>query len=143
MGPLCRRQMPGNANSSAFKGKNQCHVTSPFVGGHRRHPCRADAWTQQVHHHRSVHCRVTGGGVSTDLAHYWHPARRSFLAPEVAIGYLVCSKLNLCKGALTSPSPMPLVVGITPCAREKKPLRYLARYVFRVAITAPSWTSVP
>lgn len=99
-------------------------------------------WTQQLVYHPHVHCLVTGGGVSDD-GQSWHPARPDYLVPTIALAKLVAGKL---KAALAKRRP-DLVV---PPAVWKKPwvahctawgdgadavLRYLARYVFRVAIT--------
>jgi len=99
-------------------------------------------WTQQLVYHPHVHCLVTGGGVSDD-GRSWHPARPDYLAPTKALAELVRAKL---RAALAKRRP-DLVV---PHAVWSKPwvthctawgdgavavLQYLARYVFRVAIT--------
>ena len=99
-------------------------------------------WTQQLVYHPHVHCLVTGGGVSVDGLS-WCPARRDYLVPTVALARLVRGKL---KAGLAKRRP-DLVV---PDAAWRKPwvvhctawgdgaeavLRYLARYVNRVAIT--------
>ena len=99
-------------------------------------------WTQQLVYHPHVHCLVTGGGVSDDACS-WHPARSKYLIPTKALANLVRGKL---KAALEKRRP-DLVV---PPAVWSKPwvthcttwgdgadavLQYLARYVFRVAIT--------
>jgi hypothetical protein len=89
-----------------------------------------------------VHCLVTGGGVSDDATH-WHPARPSFLAPETAVAKLVRGKLKAWfaqkRPDLIIPDAawtLPWVVKITPWGEgEDAVLRYLARYVFRIAIT--------
>jgi hypothetical protein len=99
-------------------------------------------WTQQLNYHPHVHCLVTGGGVSDDGTH-WHPARPSFLAPETAIAKLVCGKLKAWfaqkRPNLIIPASawrLPWVVKIVPWGEgEEAVLRYLARYVFRIAIT--------
>lgn len=113
-----------------------------FVGGTVGVLAVLHTWTQQLHYHPHVHCLVTGGGVSDDGTH-WHPARPSFLAPEVAIAKLVRGKL---KAYFAQKHPdliipatawtTPWVVRITPWGEgEEAVLRYLARYVFRIAIT--------
>jgi hypothetical protein len=99
-------------------------------------------WTGELIYHPHVHCLVTGGGVSAD-GRDWHPARRKFLVPTRPLGVLVRAKM---RAALARRRP-DLVF---PEAAWKKPwvihcsawgdggeavLRYLARYVFRVAIT--------
>jgi hypothetical protein len=99
-------------------------------------------WTQQLVYHPHVHCLVTGGGVSDD-ARDWHPARGKFLVPTRPLAVLVRAKM---RAALEKRRPDLLL----PQAAWRKPwvihctawedgaeavLRYLARYVFRVAIT--------
>jgi len=99
-------------------------------------------WTQQLDYHPHVHCLVTGGGVS-DNGNDWYPARNGFLVPAKALAKLVRGKL---KAALAKRRPdlavpkaawgKPWVVHATAWGEgEEDVLRYLARYVFRVAIT--------
>jgi hypothetical protein len=99
-------------------------------------------WTQQLSYHPHVHCLVTGGGVSADGAH-WRSARHAFLVPVKALAKLVRGKL---RAALQKRRPdlvvpdaawsKPWVVHCTPWGEgEQAVLDYLARYVFRVAIT--------
>ena len=113
-----------------------------FVGGTVGVLAVLHTWTQQLVYHPHVHCLVTGGGISDD-GRDWHPARKAFLVPHMALAKLLRGKL---KAMLTNKRP-DLVV---PAAAWTKPwvvhinhwgqgheavLRYLARYVFRVAIT--------
>ena len=99
-------------------------------------------WTQQLLFHPHVHCLVTGGGVSHDGSN-WRPARKAFLVPVKALAKLVRGKL---KAALQKRRPdlvlpdaawsKPWVVHCMPWGDgEQAVLDYLARYVFRVAIT--------
>jgi len=114
-----------------------------FVGGTPGVLTVLHTWTQQLHYHPHVHCLVTGGGVSTGATPYWHPAHPSYLAPDKAIAKLVCGKLKAWfaqkRPDLIIPSSawrMPWVVRITPWGEgQEAVLRYLARYVFRIAIT--------
>ena len=99
-------------------------------------------WTQQLVFHPHVHCLVTGGGVSTD-GRDWYPARKGYLFPEKALAKLVRGKLKALlahkRPDLVAPAAAwkkPWVVHITPWgAGADDVLRYLARYVFRTAIT--------
>jgi Putative transposase/Transposase zinc-binding domain len=99
-------------------------------------------WTQQLHYHPHVHCLVTGGGISDD-SEYWHPARKSFLVPMKALAKLVRGKLRAAfekrRPDLSIPDATwskPWVTQCTPWGEgEQGVLDYLARYVFRVAIT--------
>jgi hypothetical protein len=99
-------------------------------------------WTQQLVYHPHVHCLVTGGGVSDD-GRQWHPARNGFLVPFAALAKLVCGKL---RAALSKRRPDLIFPEATWSKRwvvhctawgegDEAVLRYLARYVFRVAIT--------
>jgi hypothetical protein len=97
-------------------------------------------WTQQLVYHPHVHCLVTGGGVSNGQ---WHPARPGFLVPYAALAKLVRGKLcaalaKRCPG-LALPKAVwskQWVVHCTPWGEGAEAvLRYLARYVFRTAIT--------
>jgi Putative transposase/Transposase zinc-binding domain len=113
-----------------------------FVGGTVGVLAVLHTWTQQLAYHPHVHCLVTGGGVSAD-GRDWYPARKAFLVPYKALAKLVRGKL---KAALARKRPdliapkaawtKPWVVHITPWGQgEDAVLRYLARYVFRIAIS--------
>ncbi len=113
-----------------------------FVGGTVGVMTVLHTWTQQLHYHPHVHCLVTGGGVSAD-SRSWCPARKGFLFPPKALAKLLRGKL---KAMLHSRRPdlvlprsawrRPWVVHIRPWGEgEQAVLDYLARYVFRVAIT--------
>ena len=99
-------------------------------------------WTQQLVFHPHVHCLVTGGGVS-DGGRLWHPARTDFLVPVRALAKLVRGKLRAGFVARRPDLVLPEAVWAKPwvvhCTAwgegEQAVLDYLARYVFRVAIT--------
>ena len=99
-------------------------------------------WTQQLVYHPHVHCLVTGGGVSED-GQSWCPARSDYLVPTKALAMLVRGKL---RAALAKRRPdlvvpdivwrKPWVVHCTPWGDGAEAvLQYLARYVFRIAVT--------
>jgi hypothetical protein len=113
-----------------------------YVGGTVGILAVLHTWTQQLLYHPHVHCLVTGGGVSDDGQH-WHPARNGFLVPFAALAKLVRGKL---KAALAKRRPdliLPDAIWskqwVVHCTAwgegDEAVLRYLARYVFRVAIT--------
>jgi hypothetical protein len=99
-------------------------------------------WTQKLDYHPHVHCLVTGGGLSADGGS-WHPARRGFLFPTRALAKLVRGRFRAMIGARSPDLALPpeiwrkrWVVHITPWRNGPDAvLRYLARYVFRIAIT--------
>ena len=113
-----------------------------YVGGTVGILAVLHTWTQQLLYHPHVHCLVTGGGVSDD-GQQWHPAHAGFLVPYAALAKLVRGKL---RAALARRRP-DLVVPETTWSKRwvvhctawgegnEAVLRYLARYVFRVAIT--------
>jgi Putative transposase/Transposase zinc-binding domain len=99
-------------------------------------------WTQQLQLHPHVHCLVTGGGLTEDGT-TWHPAGQGFLFPTKALGKLVAGRTlsalkKRCPG-LDLPLELwnkPFLVDIKPWGEgEQAVLDYLARYVFRIAIT--------
>jgi Putative transposase len=105
-------------------------------------------WTQQLLYHPYVHCLVSGGGVSQDGRH-WLPARKSFLVPAKALATLVRGKLRAAfqiRAAFQKSRPDLVIpeaawskAWVVHCTAwgdgEQAVLDYLARYVFRIAIT--------
>jgi len=99
-------------------------------------------WTQRLIFHPHVHCLVTGGGLADDGA-VWKSAADTFLFPKSALASVVRARF---RDALAELCPhlvvpqhvwkIPWVVHITPWGHgEQAVLDYLARYVFRIAIT--------
>jgi hypothetical protein len=113
-----------------------------FVGGTVGVLAVLHTWTQQLAYHPHVHCLVTAGGVSAD-GRGWHPARGAFLVPHKALAKLVRGKLRAALAAkrpdLIAPKAAwtkPWVIHIAHWGEGAEAvLRYLARYVFRTAIT--------
>ena len=113
-----------------------------YVGGTVGVLAVLHTWTQQLNLHPHVHCLVSGGGISED-ASTWHPARRKFLVPIKALDKLVRGKFRAmlrrkCP-ALIIPDAVwrkRWVLHVTAWGSgEQAVLDYLARYVFRVALT--------
>ena len=113
-----------------------------YVGGTVGVLAVLHTWTQQLVYHPHVHCLVTGGGVSAD-GHSWCPARQDYLVPTKALAVLVRAKmmaqLKKRRPDLVLPEAAwrkPWVVHCTAWgAGAEAVLEYLARYVYRVAIT--------
>ena len=117
-----------------------------YVGGTVGVLAVLHTWTQQLVYHPHVHCLVTGGGVAQDApqgGESWCPARPDYLVPTAALAKLVRATMR----ALLKKRRPALVL---PAAVWRKPwvahctawgdgadavLEYLARYVYRVAIT--------
>lgn len=99
-------------------------------------------WNQLLNLHPHAHCLVTGGGISEDAA-TWHPARRKFLVPAKALARLVRGKFRALLQQRCPDLAVPhtvwrirWVIHVTPWGSgEPALLNYLARYVFRVALT--------
>jgi hypothetical protein len=113
-----------------------------YVGGTVAVLAVLHTWTQQLNLHPHVHCLVSGGGISDD-ASTWHPARRKFLVPIKALAKLVRGKFRAmlrrkCPD-LVIPDAVwhsPWILHVTAWGNgEQAVLEYLARYVFRVALT--------
>ena len=113
-----------------------------YVGGTVAVLAVLHTWTQQLSLHPHVHCLVSGGGISED-ATTWHPARRKFLIPIKALAKLVRGKfralLRRKRPDLVIPDAVwriPWILHVTAWGNgEQAVLDYLARYVFRVALT--------
>ena len=113
-----------------------------YVGGTVAVLAVLHTWTQQLILHPHVHCLVSGGGISED-ATTWHPARRKFLVPIKALAKLVRGKfralLRRKRPDLVIPDAVwrtPWILHVTAWGNgEQAVLDYLARYVFRVALT--------
>jgi hypothetical protein len=99
-------------------------------------------WTQQLSLHPHVHCLVSGGGISED-ATTWHPARRKFLVPLKALDKLVRGRFRALLRRKCPDLVIPdavwrkrWILHVTVWGDgEQAVLDYLARYVFRVALT--------
>jgi hypothetical protein len=113
-----------------------------YVGGAVAVLAVLHTWTQQLNLHPHVHCLVSGGGISED-GKTWHPARRKFLVPIKALAKLVRGKfralLRRKRPDLVIPDAVwraPWILHVTAWGNgEKAVLEYLARYVFRIALT--------
>jgi hypothetical protein len=99
-------------------------------------------WTRAMLFHPHVHMLVTAGGLSPDGASWIEPQHRRFLVPVEALSIIFRAKLcaGLKKAGLLGGVPPSLwkknwVVHCQHAGRGEKVLDYLARYVFRIAIT--------
>jgi hypothetical protein len=98
-------------------------------------------WGRQLNYHPQVHYLVPAGGLSNDGKH-WLPAQYNFLVPVKALSILFRAKF---RDALQKtdwfgqvPSKVWLQEWVTHCqptGKGQAALRYLAPYIFRVAIS--------
>jgi hypothetical protein len=101
-------------------------------------------WTGRLHHHPHVHMLVTGGGVADDGT-AWHDAQNNFLVPVRRLSPMIAKRFAeaLKKGHPDLYKQIPAHAWNRAWCSYSKPygtgkdavLRYLARYVFRIAIT--------
>ena len=99
-------------------------------------------WTRALRYHPHVHLIVTAGGLSADRTAWIASQHPACLVPVKALSVLVrakmCAALNRA-GLLGQVSPevwtTPWVVHAQPAGDGARVLDYLARYLFRVAIT--------
>jgi hypothetical protein len=99
-------------------------------------------WTREIAYHPHVHYIVPGGGISPD-GERWLPTRNpEFLLPEKPLAILFRAKVRdaLKQAKLLGAVPPSIwgrdwVVHIERVGRGETALKYLAPYVFRVAIS--------
>jgi hypothetical protein len=98
-------------------------------------------WTRDLRYHPHVHYLIPGGGLAPD-GHTWHLARDNYLLPEKPLAQIFRAKFRdlLKKAGLLDQVPPKLwhqdwVVDILPVGSGEAALKYLAPYVFRVAIS--------
>jgi len=99
-------------------------------------------WTRALRYHPHVHLIVTAGGLSADRTQWIAPKHPAFLVPVQALSVIVRAKMcaALKQAALLEQVPptvwtTPWVVHAQPAGDGARVLDYLARYLFRVAIT--------
>ena len=98
-------------------------------------------WGRNLSYHPHVHFLVPAGGVAID-GKQWLPTRHNFLVPIKPLSRLFRAKFQagLRKAQLASPLTVDAwntewVVHCQPVGRGQTALRYLAPYIFRVAIS--------
>jgi hypothetical protein len=99
-------------------------------------------WTRALRYHPHVHLIVTAGGLSADRTRWIAPTHPAFLVPVRALSDIVRAKMcaALTHAGLLGQVPAtvwttPWVVHAQPAGDGARVLDYLARYLFRVAIT--------
>lgn len=115
---------------------------SRFVGGRLGMVGVLHTWGRNLSYHPHVHYVVPGGGLTADGV--WQPARKNFLLPVKALSQVFRAKF---RDALRQQAPelfaeIPAavwekawVVHSQPVGRGLRALKYLAPYIFRVAIS--------
>jgi hypothetical protein len=112
-----------------------------YVGGRLGALAVLHTWTRAMLYHPHVHLLVTGGGLSHD-GKEWLAANPAFLMPEGALAEIFRAKLcaALKQAGLLAQVPRQVwkkdwVVNCKAAGQGRQVLNYLARYIFRVAIS--------
>jgi hypothetical protein len=111
-----------------------------FIGGSIGMVGVLHTWTRDLRYHPHVHYIVPGGGLTADGR--WLPSRQDFLVPVKPLSVLFRAKF---RDALQKTDLFPLVdeqvwhkdwvVHCEPVGHGEEAFRYLAPYIFRVAIS--------
>jgi Putative transposase len=113
-----------------------------YVGGLIGVLCVLHTWTRALAYHPHVHCLVPAGGISADQTQ-WRPARQTYLVPDRALSKLfrglfwalVCQE----RPDLAIPTSVWTTQWVVYCKPAvhgtEQVLRYLGRYVHRIALT--------
>ena len=112
-----------------------------FVGGQIGMVGILHTWGRNLSYHPHIHYLVPAGGLAAD-AQTWLPARKDFLLPVKALSKIFRGKFRQAfqKTALFTQVPAKVwqqewVVHCKPVGNGRIALKYLAPYVFRVAIS--------
>lgn len=99
------------------------------------------SWTRDLRYHPHVHYLIPGGGL-TPHGHTWRAARPNYLLPEKPLAQIFRAKFRdlLKKAGLFDQVPQGIwhqdwVVDIIAVGSGEAALRYLAPYLFRVALS--------
>lgn len=99
-------------------------------------------WTRRLLYHPHVHLLVTGGGLSHDQQAWVQTKNPAFLVPVRALSVLFRAKFchALARQGLLSQAPPEVwkqkwALHCQPAGQGHQALRYLARYIFRVALS--------
>jgi len=99
-------------------------------------------WTRDMRYHVHTHFIVPGGGISPD-GKRWLPAQRDYLMPEKAVAKILRGKFrdalkkypDLFEQVAKKVWRTDWVVNVESVGKGKSALKYLAPYIFRVAIS--------
>jgi len=112
-----------------------------FVGGQIGLVGVLHTWTRDLRYHPHVHYLVPAGGLAAD-GQTWCADRRNFLLPVKALSRLFRSRFRQAAQALpdfgdipTKVWTHPWVVHCQPVGRGQAVLKYLAPYIYRVALS--------
>jgi len=128
---------------TSSKTMEKLSLDPKYVGGKLGMIGVLHTWSRTLVYHPHVHYIVTGGGLS-DGEDKWNNSRSNFLLPVKALSLIFKAKFrdelrkinpNLFYTIPTNLWSKSWVVNSIPVGRGDKALKYLAQYVFRVAIS--------
>lgn len=112
-----------------------------FLGGQIGMVGVLHTWTRDLRYHPHVHYLVPAGGLAAE-GQTWRPARRNFLLPVKALSRLFRSHFQRALRKTPGYAEIPArvwsqawVVHAKPVGSGETALKYLAPYIFRVAIS--------
>ena len=125
---------------SASEALQELALDPRFIGGRIGMVGVLHTWTRDLRYHPHVHDIVAGGGLSAEGA--WRPSRQDFLIHVKPLSVIFRAKF---RAQLQKTDLFPLVdahvwnkdwvVHCEPVGRGEEAFRYLAPYIFRVAIS--------
>jgi Putative transposase/Transposase zinc-binding domain len=113
-----------------------------YVGGKLGMIGILHTWSRTLVYHPHIHYIVTGGGLSSDN---WKNSKSNFLFPVKALSKIFKAKFRdelqkenpfIFNSVSTNVWNRAWVVNSIPVGRGEKALKYLAQYVFRIAISS-------
>jgi hypothetical protein len=112
-----------------------------FVGGQLGMLGVLQTWTRDLRYHPHIHYLVPAIGLAAD-GRFCRPRNPAFLVPVQALAVLFRAKLRAALRQTTYASEMPAAVWMRPWVVDCRPvgsgaaaLKYLAPYIFRVALS--------
>jgi hypothetical protein len=112
-----------------------------FLGGQLGLMGVLQTWTRDLRYHPHIHYLVPGGGLAAD-GRSWVTAKANFLVPVKALSILFRAKLRAALRQTNLWSRIPAevwrqdwVVDCRPVGSGRTALKYLAPYIFRVALS--------
>lgn len=145
--PLARshpRLVYGILMTAAAQALAKLAADPQFVGGDLGMMAVLHTWTRAMLYHPHAHFLVTAGGLSPDRQRWLPPKNPRFLVPGYALSIIFRAKVKhaLKKAGLLGLTPASVwdqhkdwVVHVKHAGTGDKVLEYLARYVFRIAMT--------
>ena len=137
-----QKKVYGLLMRSAAAALQKLALDPQYLGGRLGALAVLHTWTRAMLYHPHVHMLVTGGGLSADGKEWLATKHSAFLMPEGALAEIFRAKFcaALKKAGLLAQVPRPVwqkdwVVHCKAAGQGRQVLNYLARYIFRVAIS--------